>query len=496
MIRDINRLLNYAIQHNILDPRDKAYSANLLLDALHLFEFEEMDIHEKLDTPDAILENMLAYAIQHKIIADSVIEKDLFDTRLMNCVMPRPSVVEGMFWQQYLHSPMKATSFYYDFSIVTNYIRKSRVDKDQKWKGKSAYGEFDITINLSKPEKDPKEIARLKHVVSTTYPKCALCKENEGFAGDLTHAARQSIRLISVEINHEAYFLQYSPYVYYQEHCILFNAKHQPMQINKRTFQNLLAFLDVFPHYFIGSNADLPIVGGSILSHDHYQGGCYKFTMEDAHVLKGYVISSYPSICVSHIHWPLTTLRLQGENAQEMIECADYILQTWMKYENKNAGVYAYSDEERHNTITPIARKKNGKYELDLVLRNNRTSDEYPMGIFHPHNDVHHIKKENIGLIEVMGLAVLPARLKNELMYVQKSLENKILSEEEERCIEKHSEWITYLKAQLKQRAVEDIMEFLKAEVSKKFERGLEDCGVFKLDEQGSIYFDQFMDTL
>lgn len=496
MIKEINRLLNYAISHQLLDARDKLFSANMLLDIFQLNEFEEMQIEETLDVPDRILDTMLSYAVQHQLVEDTITDKDLFDTRIMNCVMARPSVVESIFWQRYQQSPKIATTYYYDFSIASNYIRKSRVDKDQKWKGDSIYGKLDITINLSKPEKDPKEIARLKNIVSRSYPKCPLCRENEGFAGDLTHAARQSIRLISLKMNQEDWFLQYSPYVYYQEHCIILNAQHKPMQINKRTFQNLLAFLDLFPHYFIGSNADLPIVGGSILSHDHYQGGCYKFTMEDAKVLKQYTIENYPHIQISHIKWPLSTIRLQGEHSEDMIACAEHILQHWIKYEDRDALIHANSGEERHNTITPIARMKDGVYEMDLVLRNNRTSDEYPLGIFHPHADVHHIKKENIGLIEVMGLAVLPARLKSELTCIEKCLRNESLQDMELQSIEKHMDWITYLKANMEDNAIVDISAFIKNEISIKFERVLEDCGVFKLDEQGLSYFERFMNTL
>lgn len=496
MIKEINRLLNYAIQHNLMDPRDKQYSVNLLLDVFHLFEFEEIEIQEQLDLPDSILENMLAYAVEHHLIEDTVTEKDLFDTRIMNCVMQRPSCVEHKFWEYYKSSPQEATKYYYDFSIATNYIRKSRVNKDQKWKGQSKYGELDITINLSKPEKDPKEIARLKHAVSSSYPKCAICKENEGFAGDFTHAARQSIRLISLKMNKEDWFMQYSPYVYYQDHCIILNAEHKPMQINERTFQNLLAFLDLFPHYFIGSNADLPIVGGSILSHDHYQGGCYKFTMEDAQCLSSFSLEAYPSVMLFHVKWPLSTIRLQGNNREEMIACANHILNAWISYEDEEAGIHAYTGEERHNTITPIARMKDGHYELDLVLRNNRTSEEYPLGIFHPHNDVHHIKKENIGLIEVMGLAVLPARLKTELQCVEKYLLHEELNDQQLDSLQKHKDWISHLQEKLEASTIHNITNFLQEEISKKFERVLEDCGVFKLDEQGLKYFERFIEIL
>lgn len=491
--KEINRLLNYAVQQQLLLPRDIHYSANLLLDVFHVDEFEYHEIDEQLVLPDEILENMLRYAVEKGMMEDTITDKDLLDTRIMNCVMPRPSTVDDTFWKLYKESPKSATDYFYNFSITSNYIRKSRVDKDQKWIGQSAYGPLQLTINLSKPEKDPKEIAKLKTMISSSYPKCVICKENEGFAGDFKRAARQSIRLISLRLQKTEWFLQYSPYVYYQEHCIILNAEHKPMRIDETTFQNLISFLTIFPHYFIGSNADLPIVGGSILSHDHYQGGCFKFPMEDAKVLKSYTLLQFAKVQVQHVAWPLTTLRLRSKDTHELVACASHILETWKTYSDVTVAIQAFTKEERHNTITPIARVKDGYYELDLVLRNNRVTKQYPLGIFHPHEDVHHIKKENIGLIEVMGLAVLPARLKLELVDICNLLRNQEIDTEAKERIQKHQDWIVYLKQELLLEQPEDIMEFLQDEVSKKFVRVLEDCGVFKLDEQGNAALDKFM---
>lgn len=494
IIHEINRLLEFGEYHHLIEKRDRVYCANLLLDVFQLSQFEEEDIKEELDRADDILDAMLAYAVENKLVEDTFTQKDLFDTRIMNCIMPRPSAVNEQFWTLYKQSSKCAMDYFYDLSILSNYVRKTRVEKDMKWKASSKYGELDITINLSKPEKDPKEIAMAKMIKASAYPKCAICKENEGFAGNIKQAARQNHRLIAITLNKENWFVQYSPYVYYNEHCIILNSEHKEMRIDHKAFSNLLEFLDMFPHYFVGSNADLPIVGGSILTHDHYQGGCYHMPLERAEVLKEYTLKQFPKIKLFHLNWPLSSIRLQGEDAKALALCADHILKTWQTYSDESVGIIAHSDQP-HNTITPLARKKNGCYELDLVLRNNRTSEEHPLGIFHPHSDVHHIKKENIGVIEVAGFAILPARLKNELELIKKSMNNESLTQDESESIAKHEEWIAYLKDK-RNMSDEDDMEFLKNEISIKFEKVLEDCGVFKMGEEGTLAFERFMKIL
>ncbi|MEG0359306.1 MAG: UDP-glucose--hexose-1-phosphate uridylyltransferase [Anaerorhabdus sp.] len=494
VLHEINRLLKFALDHKLIGKRDYFYCANLLLDVFQLSQFEEEKIEEELNRADDILEAMLAYAVEHTLIEDSITERDLFDTRIMNCIMPSPTQVSDTFWNLYKTSKKDATDYYYDLSNISNYVRTSRVEKDQKWKAKSKYGELDITINLSKPEKDPREIAKIRNTSVSTYPKCPICKENEGFAGDYKHNARQTLRLIPLRLHEEDWFLQYSPYVYYNEHCIILNAAHIPMKIDEKTFSNLLEFLDLFPHYFIGSNADLPIVGGSILSHDHYQGGCYQMPMERASVINEYSLDKFPNVRLAHLNWPLSTIRLHGEKASDVISLATHILTQWKAYSDETSNIMACTCTQMHNTITPIARKKNGLYELDLVLRNNRTSEEHPFGIFHPHEDVHHIKKENIGLIEVAGIAVLPARLKDELQVIQKCLCGAEINETEAKSIEKHDDWITYLKSKYKDE--KDYQQILEYEIAQKFEKVLEDCGVFKLDKEGIKAFERFMTTL
>ena len=494
--REINRLINFALQKGLISEEDRIYSINMLLGTLNLNEFEEENIDETLDNPTEILENILDYAVSKNMIENSTTERDLFDTKVMNCVMPRPSEVINTFLRLYKEDPKHATDYYFDLSIASNYIRKERTDKNIVWKTSTPYGDLDITINLSKPEKDPKEIAKAKLQKASSYPKCLLCKENEGFYGNLNHPARQTHRIIPLNLNDTKWFLQYSPYTYHNEHCIVLNSEHIPMKINRTTFENLLGFVEQFPHYFVGSNADLPIVGGSILSHDHYQGGRYTFAMENALLEKSYVIPGYEKVTVGRLKWPMSVVRLVSDNKDDLLNLADHILSTWRKYSDATVDILSNTNNEPHNTITPIARYKNNKYELDLVLRNNRTSEKYPLGLFHPHEEVHHIKKENIGLIEVMGLAVLPARLKNELNIIKNALldgEKDISTNE---IVSKHAKWYNYIINKYSSFTEDTIMEILKEEVGLKFQEVLTHAGVFKRDEKGLEAFDKFIKTL
>ena len=488
MNHQINRLLNFALQKGMIGTDDLYYAANLILDLLQLDEFELEEIDEKLETAQDIIDLILDYAVEKGMISDSVTEKDLFDTRLMNCLMPRPSEVINKFNTLYNESPEKATDYFYDLSISSNYIRKSRIDKNIKFNHYVKYGDIQITINLSKPEKDPKAIAAAKNIKSANYPLCLLCKENVGFAGNMKHPARQNHRIIPLDLAGHRYYLQYSPYVYYNEHCIVFNEEHQPMKIDHNIFEHLFAFVDKFPHYMLGSNADLPIVGGSILTHDHYQGGRHHFPMEDAKVIKSY---QHDQVQVDMLYWPLSTLRLTSTSKEKIIALADVILEKWIDYSDESLDIIAYTDGVRHNTVTPIARMKDGLYQLDLVLRNNRTTEEYPLGIFHPHAQHHHIKKENIGLIEVMGLAVLPARLKNELEDIKQCLLGNADFDSNE-SLQKHADWYKYLK----NCDYEDIDEFLEVEVTKKFVAVLEDAGVYKMTDEGIEGFSRFVEGL
>ena len=403
---EINRLLNFAVQNGLITEDDMYYSANLLLDVLKAQEFTMVKVEEKLPTATPILENMLDYMAEKEMFVNTVTQRDLYDTALMNCVMPRPSEVIAKFKADYAVSPEKATENYFALSTASNYIRKDRIDKNVAWKTATEYGDLDITINLSKPEKDPRDIAAAKLVASTTYPKCLLCRENEGFAGHANHPARQNHRIIPMDFHGHQWFLQYSPYTYYNEHCIIFNSEHTPMKISRKSFENLADFLEVLPHYFAGSNADLPIVGGSILSHDHYQGGNYTFAMAKAPIEKEYEFAGFPDVKAGRLKWPMSAIRITSENRQQLIDLAEKILNAWRGYTDESVTIFAETDGEPHNTITPIGRRVGKAYQFDLVLRNNLTTEEHPLGLYHPHAEVHHIKKENIGLIEVMGLAV------------------------------------------------------------------------------------------
>lgn len=494
---EINRLIHFALNKKLITDADIIYSTNMLLGTLNINEFEVSEVNENLETPTPILENILDYACENNLIENTTTERDLFDTKIMNCLMPRPSEVINKFNELYSLSPEKATEYYYDLSIASNYIRKDRIDKNIVWKAPTEYGDLDITINLSKPEKDPRDIAKAKLIKSSSYPKCLLCKENEGFFGTLNHPARQTHRIIPLDFGQDKkYFLQYSPYTYYNEHCIIFNDDHIPMKINKDTFKNLLIFTDILPHYFAGSNADLPIVGGSILSHDHYQGGHYTFAMEKAHIEKSYKVSGYEDVKIGRVKWPMSVIRLSSNNKGKLLDLSDRILTSWRNYSDESVAILSHTGNEPHNTITPISRKRNGKYELDLVLRNNRTSTEHPLGIFHPHSEVHHIKKENIGLIEVMGLAVLPARLKEELNILKEDLINKVTDISRDEKVSKHSDWYKYLLEKYSNISAENAYDILKSEVGLKFLEVLCHAGVFKRDDEGLAAFDKFINIL
>lgn len=493
---EINRLINFGIQQGLIHQEDKIYATNMIIGLLLIDEFNPEEINETLNTPTPILENILDYAVSKNMIENTVTERDLLDTNIMNCLMPRPSEVIETFKSLYDESKEKATDYFYKLSIASNYIRKDRTDKNIVWKASTEYGDLDITINLSKPEKDPKEIAKAKSFKSTSYPKCLLCKENEGFYGHMNHPARQTHRIIPMNLGNEKYFMQYSPYTYYNEHCIIFNSQHVPMKINRKTFTNLLNFVDILPHYFAGSNADLPIVGGSILSHDHYQGGKYTFAMEKAPIEKTYSIKGYEDISIGRVKWPMSVIRINSDNKENLIDLAEHILNLWRKYSDESVDILCRTGNEPHNTITPIARKRNDIYEFDLVLRNNRTSDKYPLGIFHPHNEVHHIKKENIGLIEVMGLAVLPARLKEELRLLSDALIMRVADISDIESITKHSKWYKYLLSKYEHINKENVYEILQKEVGIKFSEVLNHAGVFKRNDKGLSAFDTFIAKL
>lgn len=481
MNHQINRLIHFALQKSMIQEWDIEYSTNLLLALFKLDSFEAEDINEELPTSTPILEAMLDYGQSVGIIEEGQTARDLFDNKIMNCVMPRPSEVINTFNCLYKESPEKATNYYYHLSIASNYIRKDRTDKNIRWTSPTKYGNIEISINLSKPEKDPKEIARALQMKSSNYPTCLLCKENVGFAGDFKRDARVTHRIIPLNLNNQKYYLQYSPYVYYNEHCIVFNENHTPMKIGQHSFENLLAFVDVFPHYMVGSNADLPIVGGSILTHDHYQGGCYHFPMQDASIIKEW---DKDGVHLQLLNWPLTTIRVQSTNKEAMVAYATKTLNEWIDYSNEDLDIISHTNGTRHNTITPIARKHGDMYELDLVLRNNRTNETYPDGIFHPHQENHHIKKENIGLIEVMGLAVLPARLKTELQLMEDVLVGKTEFASHE-CLEKHADWYEDLKTM--EITEENVHEVVCQSVSEIFSRVLENAGVFKLDDPKAV---------
>lgn len=461
-----------------------------------LDEYEDPDIEgEEIILPE-ILDRLTDTAYDRYIIkSDDIVTRDLFDTKLMGILTPKPSQVIKEFRTYYEESPKKATEFFYEFSQDTNYIRRDRVKKDMKWKVNSPYGDIDITINLSKPEKDPKAIAAAKNAKQSSYPKCQLCMENEGYAGRMNHPARQNHRIIPLTINDRKWGFQYSPYVYYNEHCIVFNGQHVPMKIDRAAFTKLFDFVKQFPHYFLGSNADLPIVGGSILTHDHFQGGHYEFAMERAEIEKEFTIPGYEDVKAGIVHWPLSVIRIQSKDEKRLIDLADHILKKWRGYTDEEAYIFAETEGEPHNTITPIARKKGDMYELDLTLRNNITTEECPLGLYHPHNEYHHIKKENIGLIEVMGLAVLPSRLKAEMEHLSQCLikGEDIVSKED---LKKHAAWVEEIKGKYTDINEGNVMDILKEEIGQVFVKVLEDAGVYKYNEEGRKAFDRFIAVL
>ncbi len=504
----ILELTEYGLVTGLIEPDDQVYTMNRLLE---LFEVDDIEdevfaAYEKRPPMtqesaeaalEGILEEMMEYAYEKGIMKEnSIVYKDLFDTKIMGCLVARPSEIRAKFQELYEGtSAQAATDYFYKLSCDSNYIRRQRIKKDQKWTTDTEFGKLDITINLSKPEKDPKAIAAAKNAKQSAYPKCQLCKENEGYAGRVNHPARQNHRIIPVTINNSDWFFQYSPYVYYNEHCIVFNSLHTPMKIERATFGKLLDFVTQFPHYFVGSNADLPIVGGSILSHDHFQGGHYTFAMARAEIEKPLTFQGFEDVKAGIVKWPMSVIRISGPDKECLIELADKILTTWRGYTDEAAFVFAETDNEPHNTITPIARRRGEDYELDLVLRNNITTEEHPLGVYHPHAALHHIKKENIGLIEVMGLAVLPARLKDEMA----ELEEAILSGKDLRSTDtlaSHADWAEGFLQKYDSITPENITDIIHEEIGLVFNEVLKDAGVFKCTEEGRAAFMRFADAV
>ena len=489
----IDSLVSYAMNCGLAEPCDHQILVNRLLE---LFEKDDYIPCDEPQTEDLeeILAGMLDYAVEKGLCDDNITARDLFDTKIMSLITPMPREVIRTFYEKYAADPVAATDWYYKFSCDTDYIRRYRIAKDMRWKYASEYGDIDITINLSKPEKDPKAIAAAKNAPQSGYPKCLLCRENEGYAGRMNHPARQNHRIIPIQMGGKDRCLQYSPYVYYNEHCIVFNAQHIPMKIDRAAFEKLLDFVTVFPHYFVGSNADLPIVGGSILSHEHFQGGHYTFAMETAPVEKALTFAGYEDIEAGIVKWPMSVIRLDGNDPKRLADLAEKILNCWRGYSDESVGIVAFSDGEPHNTITPIARRRGDQYELDLVLRCNITSQEHPLGVFHPHADKHHIKKENIGLIEVMGLAVLPSRLKGELSALADAIVmGKDLHADEALC--KHAQWVDELKNQYTF-TEDNAMDIILKETGKVFAAVLEDAGVYKNTESGRSAFLRFIESV
>ena len=489
----IDSLISYAMNTGLAQPEDHVFLTNRLLETLNLDSYTPSNelLSEDLEE---ILAGILEYACENGLCEDNITARDLFDTKIMGLLTPMPSQVIPTFCQLYKEDPQKATDWYYKFSCDTDYIRRYRIAKDMRWKYQSPYGEMDITINLSKPEKDPKAIAAAKAAPQSGYPKCHLCVENEGYAGRLNHPARQNHRIIPITVAEEAWCLQYSPYVYYNEHCIVFNSQHVPMKIDRSAFKKLLGFVEAFPHYFVGSNADLPIVGGSILSHEHFQGGHYTFAMEQAPVEQALSFKGYEDVQAGIVSWPMSVIRIRSAKPERLVDLADKILTCWRGYTDESAMVLACTDGEPHNTITPIARRRGEDYELDLVLRNNLTTQEHPLGVYHPHADKHHIKKENIGLIEVMGLAVLPSRLKKELY----DLADAIVAGKDiaaDPVLEKHNAWVEEIKTRNAFTA-ENALDILLQETGRVFSEVLEDAGVYKCTPEGRAAFNRFVETV
>ena len=494
----IKKLVQYGLDTGLIRERDAVYARNQILEVMGMDEYEEPgDISGEICLEE-VLKELLDYAYETTgaLKENSVVFRDLFDTKLMNCLMPRPSEVADKFWKIYHEeSPEAATDYYYKLSQDSDYIRRYRIKKDLKWVTSTEYGDLDITVNLSKPEKDPKAIAAAKLMKQSGYPKCQLCMENEGYAGRVNHPARNNHRIIPITIDNNQWGFQYSPYVYYNEHCIVFNGQHVPMKIERATFVKLFDFVKQFPHYFLGSNADLPIVGGSILSHDHFQGGNYTFAMAKAPIERKVEFAGYPQVEAGIVKWPMSVIRTRCRDTEPLIDLADKILKAWRGYTDEAAFIFAETDGEPHNTITPIARKNGDMYELDLVLRNNITTEEFPLGVYHPHQELHHIKKENIGLIEVMGLAVLPSRLKEELnLLAEYIVEGKDIRGNE--MLEKHADWVDEFTKRYDDINKDNVLDILKREVGVVFGKVLEDAGVYKCTEEGRMAFMRFIDSV
>lgn len=496
----INRLVSYAVNEQLIHPEDRTYATNQVY---ALFKMDGPETEEALDyTKDdkenleEILEALLDKAAEKGLLEDNTVTyRDLFDSALMNIFIDRPSNVIRKFQEEYEKSPEAATDYYYKLSCDSNYIKRYRIKKDMKWVTKTDFGDLDITINLSKPEKDPKAIAAAKNQKQSGYPKCLLCTENEGYAGRVNHPGRANHRIIPINMNGEEWCMQYSPYVYYNEHCIVFNSKHTPMTINPTTWRKLFDFVSTFPHYIIGSNADLPIVGGSILTHEHFQGGRYVFPLNKAPVLKSFKINGYKNVEASIVKWPMSVLRLTGKDEKAICELADHVLEAWRNYTDEDACIFARTDDVQHNTITPIASRNGDKYVLDLVLRNNITTEEHPLGVYHPHANLHHIKKENIGLIEVMGLAVLPSRLKGEMEILKDAIVNKKDVAADER-IASHADWVKEFLPRHPELNEANADSILQEEIGQVFAQVLRDAGVYKQTEAGIKAFEKFVASL
>ena len=495
IFNSIKKLVTYGLETGLITEEDRIFTTNELLELLNLDEYEEPEETYTDVELESTLAEILDYACENGLLEDSIVYRDLFDTRIMGLLTPRPHEVIRTFQNLYAKSPKEATDAYYKFSQDTDYIRRYRIARDRKWVTSTPYGELDITINLSKPEKDPKAIAAAKAAKQSGYPKCQLCMENIGYRGRTNHPARQNHRVMPITVNGKPWGFQYSPYVYYNEHCIVFNSQHTPMKIERGTFAKLLDFVRQFPHYFVGSNADLPIVGGSILSHDHFQGGNYEFAMAKAPIEASFTIKGYEDVTAGIVKWPMSVIRLQHAEPDRLVDLADHILELWRGYTDKDAFIFAETDGEPHNTITPIARKRGEIFELDLVLRNNITTEEHPLGVYHPHAELHHIKKENIGLIEVMGLAVLPARLKPELeLLAEYMVSGKDIRSNE--TLEKHADWVEEFFRKYGTITQENVMDIIQEEVGIVFMKVLECAGVYKCDEKGRKDFRKFIDLL
>ena len=493
LCRLIGELAEYGVKTGLIPESERNYAINLLLDIFHEDAYEANET--KGEELEDILKGLLDIAVDKGLIEDSIVNRDLFDTRLMNAITPRPGEVIRKYQELFARSPKDATDWFYKFCGDSDYIRRYRAKKDVKWTVDTDFGELDITINLAKPEKDPKAIAAAAKMAQSSYPKCQLCVENMGYAGRLNHPARQTLRIMPITINGSEWGFQYSPYGYYNEHCILLNGEHVPMAINEDCFKKMFDFISQYPHYMIGSNADLPIVGGSILSHDHYQGGNYEFAMAKAPIEKAFKFKGFEDVEAGIVKWPMSVIRLRCADHKRLTQLSSKILASWRAYTDEAAFVFAETDGVPHNTITPIARKKGDSFEIDLVLRNNITTDEHPMGVYHPHKQYHHIKKENIGLIEVMGLAILPSRLVSEL----EAVKNAILNNDDLRASEltaSHADWVEEFLPNHPEFNADNAMDIIKEETGKVFLHVLEDAGVYKCTPKGREAFMRFLESV